>query len=56
MNSFQGWNVPTLSLVYGTVDGDFGYQAMGRVPYRDNHYKGLKPGWDPGFGWKGVIP
>ena len=56
LNSFQGWNVPTLSLVYGTVEGDFGYQAMGRIPYRDNHYKGIKPGWDPDFGWKGVIP
>jgi len=56
LNSFQGWNVPTLSLVYGTVDGDFGYQAMGRIPYRNSHYKGLKPGWDPKYSWKGVIP
>ena len=56
LNSFQGWNVPTLSLVYGTVEGDFGYQAMGRIPYRDNHYKGIKPGWDPDFGWTGIIP
>ena len=56
LNSFKDWKVPTLSLVYATKDKDFGYQSMGKIPTRDLHFKGIKPGWDKKYTWQGLIP
>ena len=56
LNSFQDWKVPTLSLVYATKNKDFGYQSMGKIPIRENHFKGIKPGWDKKYQWTGLIP
>lgn len=54
--ALRGWASPTLSMVYGDVDGGFGYRATGHVPIRAREERGYRRGWDPADGWQGMIP
>jgi penicillin amidase len=48
---------PSLNTVYADVDGNIGYQHVGRVPVR-RRGSGLMPapGWDDSHEWEGLIP
>lgn len=54
--SFESWVVPTFSVVYADTTGYVGYQAIGRVPIRDNWRHGYRRGWDPADQWCELIP
>jgi len=54
--ALRPWHVPTFCLVFADVNGDFGFQASGRVPVRDIRERGYRPGWDPQHQWQGLIP
>ena len=55
-DALQGWVSPTLSMVFGDVDGGFGYRATGQVPIRKRAERGYRRGWDPADDWQGMIP
>lgn len=55
-DALRGWASPTLSMVFGDVDGGFGYRATGQVPIRAREERGYRRGWDPADGWQGMIP
>ncbi len=55
-DALRGWASPTLSMVFGDVDGGFGYRATGRIPIRGREERGYRQGWDPAEGWLGMIP
>ncbi len=55
-DTLRGWASPTLSMVFGDVDGDFGYRATGQVPIRAREERGYRRGWDPSDAWQGMIP
>ncbi len=55
-HALRGWASPTLSMVFGDVDGGFGYRATGQVPIRTREERGYRRGWDPADGWQGMIP
>ncbi|MEZ5674673.1 MAG: penicillin acylase family protein [Thalassovita sp.] len=49
------WGAPSVNLVYGDVNGDFGWQAAGYVPRRDG-WRGLVPvSGDGRFEWAGYM-
>jgi penicillin amidase len=50
------WSVPTFNLVFGDVDGNIGFQTVGRIPLRKKRERGYRPGWDPEHQWQGCIP
>jgi penicillin amidase len=50
------WLVPTFNLVFGDVDGNIGFQSVGRIPLRKKRERGYRPGWDPEHQWQGFIP
>jgi len=50
------WVCPTFNLVFADVDGETGYQCVGRIPIRNVPERGLRPGWDPAHQWHGTIP
>lgn len=49
------WLCPTFNLVFADVDGNIGFQSVGRVPLRKVPERGCRPGWDPQHQWTGVI-
>lgn len=55
-DTLRGWASPTLSMVFGDVDGGFGYRATGQVPIRAREERGYRRGWDPADAWQGMIP
>ncbi len=55
-DALRGWASPTLSMVFGDVDGGFGYRAAGQVPIRAREERGYRRGWDPADTWQGMIP
>ncbi|MDE2867695.1 MAG: penicillin acylase family protein [Chloroflexota bacterium] len=55
-SALRGWGSPTLSMVFGDVDGGFGYRATGHVPIRSREERGYRRGWDPADAWQGMIP
>ncbi len=55
-DALRGWASPTLSMVFGDVEGGFGYRATGQVPIRAREERGYRRGWDPADAWQGVIP
>ena len=50
------WLCPTFNLVFADLDGNIGFQSVGRVPLRKIAERGYRPGWDPQHQWTGVIP
>ena len=50
------WVVPTWSYVFGDVNGQIGYQACGRIPFRKQWNREYRPGWEPNHQWEGYIP
>jgi len=56
--ALKSWPSPTLSFVYADVDGNIGYQAVGRVPIRAPGHSGRVPvpGWDSKSEWQGFVP
>ena len=55
-DALRGWASPTLSMVFGDLDGSFGYRATGQVPIRAREERGYRRGWDPADAWQGMIP
>lgn len=49
------WLCPTFNLVFADVEGNIGFQSVGRVPLRKLPERGYRPGWDPQHQWTGVI-
>ena len=54
--ALRDWIVPTWSYVFGDVEGHISYQAVGRIPIREQWNRELRPGWDPAHQWRGFIP
>ena len=54
--ALRDWIVPTWSYVFGDVEGHIGYQAVGRIPIREQWNREYRPGWDPVHQWRGFIP
>ncbi|MYB49425.1 MAG: penicillin acylase family protein [Dehalococcoidia bacterium] len=54
--ALRDWIVPTWSYVFGDVEGHIGYQAVGRIPIREQWNREYRPGWDPAHQWSGLIP
>ena len=54
--ALRGWITPTWSLGFADVDGHIGYQAVGRVPIKNDWNRAYRPGWEPAHQWDGVIP
>jgi penicillin amidase len=52
------WNGPNLNFVYADVDGNIGYQAVGRIPVRAPGDRGIvpMPGWAGEYDWQGYVP
>ena len=54
--ALRDWIVPTWSYVFGDVEGHIGYQAVGRIPVREQWNREYRPGWDTKHQWQGLIP
>ena len=54
--ALRTWIVPTWSFGFADVDGHFGFQAVGRIPIKENWGRGYRPGWDPTHQWRQAIP
>ena len=54
--ALRDWIVPTWSYVFGDVEGHIAYQAVGRIPIREQWNREYRPGWDPSHQWRGLIP
>jgi penicillin amidase len=52
----SGWRVPTWSAVFADVDGHISYQAIGRIPIRQNWERGYREGWNPAHQWHELVP
>jgi penicillin amidase len=50
------WSCPTFNLVFGDVEGNIGFQTVGRIPLRKIAERGYRSGWDPDHQWQGFIP
>ena len=50
------WICPTFNLVFADVDGNIGFQSVGRIPLRKITERAYRPGWDPQHQWTGVVP
>ena len=58
------FEVPSQNIVFATVDGQFGYQAPGKIPVRARVNGAVlptdgtwpRPGWDPAYDWQGYVP
>lgn len=52
----EKFSSPHASVLYAHINGDIGYQAVGRVP--DRKYYGLEilEGWNGEYEWEGIIP
>lgn len=53
--SFETWVVPTFNVVYADTTGHVGYQAIGRIPVRDNWRHGYRRGWTPEDQWRELV-
>ena len=49
------WLCPTFNLVFADVEGNIGFQSVGRVPQRKLPERGYRPGWDPQHQWTGLL-
>ena len=54
--ALRDWIVPTWSYVFGDVEGHIAYQAVGRIPIREQWNRERRHGWDPAHQWRGFIP
>lgn len=54
--ALREWVVPTWSYVFGDAEGHIGYQAVGRIPIREEWNREYRPGWDLAHQWRGFIP
>ncbi len=54
--ALRPWKVPTFSLLFADADGDIGYQAVGRIPLRNDWKLGYLEGWNPAHQWQGLTP
>ena len=54
--ALRDWIVPTWSYVFGDTEGHIAYQAVGRIPIREQWNREYRPGWDPSHQWQGLIP
>ena len=54
--ALRDWIVPTWSYVFGDIEGHIGYQAVGRIPIREQWNREYRPGWDPNHQWRSLIP
>lgn len=54
-SAFALFGGPPQNAVYGDVDGNIGYQAVGKIPMRPNGLSGV-PITDEGHEWKGYVP
>ena len=54
--ALRTWVVPTWSYGFADVDGHIGYQAVGRIPIKEDWGRGYRPGWDPAHQWRAAIP
>lgn len=50
------WICPTFNLVFADLDGNIGFQSVGRIPVRKVAERGYRPGWEVQHQWTGVIP
>jgi len=52
------WDWPSQNFVYADVDGNIGYQAPGKIPFRAADHSGLVPvpGWTDAYEWRGTLP
>ncbi|MCP4658059.1 MAG: penicillin acylase family protein, partial [bacterium] len=52
------FDAPSLSFTYADVDGNIGYQAVGKHPLRSVGHDGTVPvpGWSGEYEWQGFIP
>ncbi|HZZ78188.1 MAG TPA: penicillin acylase family protein [Gemmataceae bacterium] len=49
------WMCPTFNLVFADIEGNIGFQSVGRVPLRKIPERGYRPGWDPEHQWVGIL-
>jgi penicillin amidase len=55
--ALRNWSAPALNVAYADVDGNIGYQCVGRIPIRARSSgEAPMPGWSSTFEWKGSIP
>lgn len=54
--ALRDWRVPTFNFVFADHTGAIGYQAVGRIPVREQWERGFRPGWEPAHQWQGFIP
>ncbi|MDA1314462.1 MAG: penicillin acylase family protein [Acidobacteria bacterium] len=54
--ALRPWVVPTWSLLFADADGHIGYQAVGRIPLRNDWKRGYLEGWNPAHQWQGLTP
>jgi penicillin amidase len=54
--ALRDWIVPTFSHVFGDTEGHIGYQAVGRIPIREQWNREYRPGWDPAHQWREFLP
>src|SRR5262249_14035849 len=40
----RSWSVPTFNLVFADVEGNIGFQSVGRIPLRKKRERGYRPG------------
>jgi penicillin G amidase len=55
-DSLRPWHVPTFSVVFADVDGNIGYQATGRIPFRRKPERAYRSARDPSDQWDDLIP
>ena len=49
------WLCPTFNLVFADLQGNIGFQSVGRIPLRKITERGYRPGWDPQHQWSGLL-
>jgi len=54
--ALRPWMVPTWSLLFADADGHIGYQAVGRIPLRNDWKRGYLEGWNAAHQWQGLTP
>ena len=56
--ALEHWDTPTQNVLYADVEGNIGYQAVGKIPIRPAQHGGIVPvpGWTGEYEWEGFIP
>jgi penicillin amidase len=56
--ALEHWDSPTQNVLYADVEGNIGYQAVGKIPIRPEQHGGVfpVPGWTGEYDWQGFIP